>query len=138
MVFMSRRNYGNVTTVGPWDSDPRNVDLTTGVTTKKIWMAAIDLNPTPGKDPSHPAFYIPGQELHGVNSRPFFALQPCLSDRGTCTTGIDCCSGFCRDGLCAPPPVHECAGTNEKCTTTADCCDSRNRCIGGFCATLLQ
>lgn len=138
MVFMSRRLYGNVATLDPWASDPRNVDLTNGVTTKKIWMAAIDLQPKPGKDPSHPAFYIPGQELHGVNSRPFFALSPCMSDRGTCTTGIDCCSGFCRDGLCRPPPEHSCAATNEKCTTRADCCDARNSCIGGFCATLLQ
>jgi hypothetical protein len=138
MVFMSRRMYGNVATIDPWASDPRKVDLTAGVTPKKIWMAAIDLSPTPGKDPSHPAFYIPGQELHGVNSRPFFALQPCLSDRGTCTSGIDCCTGFCRNGLCQTPPEHSCAVTNEKCTKSADCCDSRNRCIGGFCATFLQ
>ena len=138
MVFMSRRLYGNVATIDPWSSDPRNVDLTNGVTTKKIWMAAIDLNPEPGKDPSHPAFYIPGQELHGVNSRPFFALQPCATDRGTCTTGIDCCSGFCRKGLCQTPPEHTCAATNERCTTKADCCDPRNSCIGGFCAVLIQ
>jgi hypothetical protein len=69
-----------------------------------------------------------------VNSRPFFALEPCLSDRGTCTTGIDCCSGFCRDGLCRPPIVDECAKIDEKCTKTSDCCDATAQCLGGFCA----
>jgi hypothetical protein len=134
MVFLSRRAYGNVATMDPWHSDPRAYDLTAGVTTKKIWMAAIDLNPVPGKDPSHPAFYIPGQELHGVNSRPFFALEPCLSDRGTCTTGIDCCNGFCRDGLCRPQIQNECSKIDEKCAKTSDCCDATAQCLGGFCA----
>ncbi|HVU04166.1 MAG TPA: Ig-like domain-containing protein [Polyangiaceae bacterium] len=138
MVFMSRRAYGNVATADPWHSDPRDYDIEKDVTTKKIWMAAIDLEPTPGKDPSHPAFYIPGQELHGVNSRPFFALSPCVSDRGTCRTGVDCCSGFCRDGLCAPPPVSECSKIDEKCSATSDCCDLHARCIGGFCAVRVQ
>jgi hypothetical protein len=139
MVFLSRRMYGNVATRAPWESDPRNVDIHgDDPTTKKIWMAAIDLNAKPGTDPSHPAFYIPGQEIKGVNSRPFFALQPCISDRGTCATGIDCCTGFCRDGLCMPPPVHECSRIDEKCTDSSDCCDAKAQCIGGFCAIRIQ
>jgi hypothetical protein len=136
---MSRRMYGNVATRDPWQADPRDYDIHgDDPTTKKLWMAAIDLNAKPGTDPSHPAFYIPGQELHGVNSRPFFALQPCVTDRGDCSSGIDCCSGFCRDGLCAPPDQHQCSNLNDKCTTSADCCDVRTRCIAGFCAQLIQ
>jgi hypothetical protein len=150
MVFMSRRLYGNVARSAPWNSDPRDFhtnqpctpdlgDNPDCYTTKKIWMAAIDLNPKPGTDPSHPAFYIPGQEIKGTNSRPFFALQPCVTDRGTCSTGVDCCSGFCRDGYCSPPPVDQCSQINEKCQTTSDCCaDSGGQCIGGFCAILVQ
>ncbi|HEX3593779.1 MAG TPA: hypothetical protein VHU80_01720, partial [Polyangiaceae bacterium] len=139
IVFMSRRMYGNVATRDPWEADPREQDLHgDDPTTKKLWMAAIDLNPKAGTDPSHPAFYIPGQEIHGVNSRPFFALQPCITDRGTCTSGIDCCSGFCRNGLCAPPDEHQCSNVNEKCTTAADCCNARDKCIGGFCAEFIQ
>jgi hypothetical protein len=138
IVFMSRREYGNVATIDPWWSDPREHNLRDTVTPKKIWMAALDLNPQPGKDPSHPAFYIPGQELHGSNSRPFFALEPCLSDRGTCSTGIDCCSGFCRDGFCVAPPVNECSKDNERCTARSDCCNPTSLCIGGFCAPLLH
>jgi hypothetical protein len=139
MVFMSRRMYGNVATRDPWEADPREQDIRDqNPTTKKIWMAALDLNAKPGTDPSHPAFYIPGQELHGVNSRPFFALQPCITDRGSCTTGVDCCSGFCRDGLCAPPDNHQCSNLNDKCTMSSDCCDPRLKCIGGFCAQFIQ
>ncbi len=139
IVFMSRRMYGNVATRDPWQSDPREEDIHgDDPTTKKLWMAAIDLNAKPGTDPSHPAFYIPGQELHGVNSRPFFALQPCITDRGACSSGIDCCTGLCRDGLCAPPDEHKCSNVDEKCTTSADCCDVRNRCIAGFCAQFIQ
>ena len=132
---MSRRMYGNVITRDPWDADPRNVDIHgDDPTPKKIWMAAIDLNAKPGTDPSHPAFYIPGQELKGVNSRPFFALQPCITDNGTCQTGIDCCTGFCRDGLCKPQPVDTCSQIDEKCVTQSDCCTASAQCIGGFCA----
>jgi hypothetical protein len=138
MVFMSRRAYGNVANADPWHSDPRDYDIDANLTTKKIWMAAIDLDPTPGQDPSHPAFYIPGQELHGVNSRPFFALTPCVTDRGTCTTGVDCCSGFCRDGLCVPPPTNECSKIDEKCTDSTQCCDAHAKCTGGFCAIRIK
>jgi hypothetical protein len=139
MVFMSRRMYGNVATRAPWESDPRQFDIHgDDPTTKKIWMAAIDLNAKPGTDPSHPAFYIPGQEIKGVNSRPFFALQPCVTDRGTCDTGVDCCSGFCRDGFCTPPVEHQCSQLDEKCTTSADCCDTKDKCVGGFCAVFIQ
>jgi hypothetical protein len=101
-------------------------------------MAALDLKTTPGKDPSHPAFYIPGQEIQGSNSRPFFALEPCVTDRGTCETGIDCCTGFCRSGLCVAPPEHGCSQKNERCTTTADCCTGAGTCVGGFCAELVR
>jgi hypothetical protein len=139
LVFMSRRAYGNVTTMDPFQSDPRDYDLRANIATKKLWMAAIDLNPKPGQDPSHPAFYIPGQELHGVNSRPFFALEPCVSDRGTCSSGVDCCSGFCRDGYCVAPPQDQCSKIDERCKTNADCCaDSPAQCIGGFCAVFVQ
>jgi hypothetical protein len=138
MVFVSRRLYGNVATLPPWDSDPRDVDLVENVTTKKLWMAAIDLDAPPGTDPSHPAFYIPGQELHGVNSRPFFALDPCVSDAGRCTTGIDCCSGYCYDGYCVPQQQEDCSRINERCDAPADCCDPTARCIGGFCAVIVR
>ena len=69
VVFTSRRLYGNIATQDPFLSDPRDYDPVTGITTKKLWVAAIDLNAKPGTDPSHPAFYLPAQELHACNSR---------------------------------------------------------------------
>ena len=66
-------------------------------------------------------------------------MDPCVSDLGTCSTGIDCCVGFCRDGLCQPPAMDEvCSNIDERCTTEADCCDDRARCIGGFCALVVR
>ena len=103
---------------------------------KRIWVAAIkpktvpmdEVTATPGPltDPSLPGFYLAGQSESG-NVRAFAALNPCLADGSSCTSGLDCCCGFCRtddDGAngvcnCEPP---KCSKLNEKCTTTADCC----------------
>ena len=119
MVFMSRRMYGNVITRDPWDADPRmSTSTATILRRRKIWMAAIDLNAKPGTDPSHPAFYIPGQELKGVNSRPFFALQPCITDNGTCTDRRRLLHGVLpRRSL----PPDQCSQIDEKCVLL-DCC----------------
>ena len=113
VIFTSRRMFGNVATVNPWWSDPRNYDISTSPTTKKLWVAAIDPNAKPGTDPSHPAFYLPSQELLAGNSRGFWVLNPCRQSGTSCTTGDQCCSGYCRqttgaDGgdvfTCVPPP----------------------------------
>jgi hypothetical protein len=137
IVFMSRRLYGNVATIDPWWSDPREHDLSADVTPKKLWMAALDLNPKPGTDPSHPAFYVPGQELHGSNSRPFFALDPCIDDGGTCSTGVECCGGYCVDGHCGkvPPP---CSATGDRCGAGSDCCNESDDCVNGVCSIVVH
>jgi hypothetical protein len=154
VVFTSRRAYGNIVAPGraittqpfdvpaqdPWGSNagpsPR----------KKLWVAAIDLNHADAADldPSHPAFYLSGQEVESANMRGFAALAPCLANGATCETGSDCCGGFCRQAgndpsgapilQCVPPPVNSCSNVDELCTTAADCCDATNLCIGGRCA----
>jgi hypothetical protein len=53
-------------------SSVRSVDYSQA---KNIWVAAIDPNAPAGSDPSHPAFYLPGQEESG-NYRPVFAPGP--------------------------------------------------------------
>jgi hypothetical protein len=129
--FTSRRTYGNVMT-----------QLEIDAVTKKIWVAAIDIEAPHGEipgplmgDPSHPAFYLPGQELASGNIRAFATLTPCKTDGTTCTSGLDCCGGFCTDGMCkmAPPP---CSKIEDKCTTSAECCATTPPlvCIGGRCA----
>ena len=98
VVFTSRRLYGNVATINPFYSDPRFHDLTSTPTPKKLWVAAIDLNAPAGTDPSHPAFYLPAQELLAGNSRGYWVVDPCKSDGNSCETGDECCGGFCRPG----------------------------------------
>jgi hypothetical protein len=141
VVFTSRRMYGSVATIGSFCSDPRGVDLITNITPKKLWVAAIDLTQAPGVDSSHPAFYLPAQELLAGNARGFWTLDPCKPDGSTCQTGDQCCNGYCEPNgpmgalVCSSmPPSNMCSGVGNKCTTAADCCDQTNLCINGFCA----
>jgi hypothetical protein len=139
VVFTSRRLYGNQATNDPWQSDPRNYNATTTITTKKLWVAAIDLNAPAGTDPSHPAFYLPAQEIRAGNSRGFWTVEPCRGDGVGCQTGDECCGGYCEpndDGglsCTSTPPV--CSATFEKCMTDADCCAGPDplACINGVC-----
>ncbi len=142
VIFTSRRLYGNVATTDPWQSDPRSYDATNidNTTTKKLWVAAIDLSAPPGTDPSHPAFYLPAQELLAGNARGFWVLDPCKPDGQSCETGDQCCNGFCEPNgmggalICSNIPPAGCSGVQEKCATASDCCDATNLCINGFCA----
>jgi hypothetical protein len=118
--FTSRRSYGNLYAKGPGD-----------VGSKSIWVSAIDINAPPGTDPSHPAFYLPGQELGSGNLRAFAVLAPCKGDGVGCESGLDCCNGTCTTGKCGPPQA--CAATNDRCTPTVPCCLATDRCIGGYC-----
>ncbi|MGH7296583.1 MAG: hypothetical protein ACRELB_16715, partial [Polyangiaceae bacterium] len=139
VVFTSRRMYGNVATIAPFSSDPRDYDLSATPTTKKLWVAAIDLNAKPGTDPSHPAFYLPGQELLAGNSRGYWVVDPCEQNGSTCLTGDQCCSGYCEDVdggfVCGVQPPG-CSGLSNKCQVASDCCGASAgiQCIDGFCA----
>jgi hypothetical protein len=147
VVFTSRRMYGNVAAIPPFCSDPRGVDLAanpsptgvTNITTKKLWVAAVDLTQKAGIDSSHPAFYLPGQELLAGNSRGFWVLNPCQPNGSSCTSGDQCCDGFCEQGdagtlVCGNmPPNATCSPQGDKCTSSADCCLTNDSCIDGFC-----
>ena len=158
VAFTSRRLYGNVATINPWWSDPRFQDLSVQPTTKKIWIAAIANNPTPGTDPSFPAFYLPGQELLAGNSRAYFTLAACEAAgaptaANVCTSNLDCCgaSATPATAVCqldpaplANPPLSHCVATsgstciadNAACTNDAQCCNfaAGSRCGSGKCA----
>ncbi len=148
VVFTSRRMYGNVATIPPYCSDPRGVNLApntanplaTNITTKKLWVAAVAINQAAGTDSSFPAFYLPGQELIAGNSRGFWSLDPCEANGASCTSGDECCNGYCEpDGtggalVCASGnPNNNCSAVGNKCVTATDCCDSSNLCVNGFC-----
>ncbi len=144
VVFTSRRLYGNIATLKPYWSDPRFVDLSTQPTPKKLWVAAVDLKGTPGADSSHPAFYLPAQELLAGNSRGYWVVDPCEMNGTTCQTGAQCCGGYCEGTddagfVCsAQPPA--CSSLGDKCATDDDCCGVAQgtamgtQCIGGRCA----
>jgi hypothetical protein len=117
---------------------------------RQLWGAAIEIaaDGTYTRDPSHPAFYVSGQEFGTGNHRAFAALDPCRKDGDTCTSGVDCCGGFCYiesatelvepTGTCSPER-RECSNKDERCTTDLDCClppepQPPYSCIAGFCA----
>ena len=117
---------------------------------RQLWGAAIDIaaDGSYKTDPSFPAFYLSGQEAGTGNHRAFAALDPCRKDGDSCTSGIDCCGGFCYIekaqeltdpvGSCSPRKM-ECAKRDERCVTDADCCPPMGNelpfsCIAGFCA----
>ncbi len=139
MVFTSRRMYGSVATVDPWCSDPRSCDLSSAVTPKKLWVAAIDLDGKAGSDPSHPAFYLPAQELMAGNSRGYLVVDPCKGDGSACSSGDQCCGGYCQKDpqsgqLTCGSKTNKCSNLYDKCSTAADCCDQTNQCINGKCS----
>jgi hypothetical protein len=147
VLFTSRRTYGNtisLTSGDPQGKDPFGTEANPSPR-KKVWIAAIDIDHAGKADPSHPAFYLPGQELRTANMRAFAALAPCQTNGVSCETGADCCGGYCRetsrsaDGVptlqCVPPPANTCSFVSEPCKTPADCCDPTNLCINNRCAT---
>jgi len=118
---------------------------------RQLWGAAIDISAdgTYAKDPSHPAFYLSGQEFGTGNHRAFAALDPCRKDGDKCTSGIDCCGGYCYlegqvelaepVGSCSPKKdEHVCSRPDERCSIASDCCgsDPPLNCIAGFCAVV--
>jgi hypothetical protein len=113
------------------------------VTPKKLWMAAIDLNAKPGTDPSHPAFYLPAQELLAGNARGNWVLDPCKGDGQACTSGDECCGGYCEaagpdGGLVCARQITSCAQIGDKCGVASDCCDKTASCIDSICSLVTQ
>jgi hypothetical protein len=127
VVFTSRRTYGN-----------QRLEAKDAV--KLLWVAAIDLNPQPGVDPSHPPFLLPGQDEAQINMRGFWALDPCKGDGAGCATGTECCGGFCDgtggDGGLVCKSAGTCAQDGDHCNVTADCCNAAagSTCINHVCA----
>ncbi len=138
VVFTSPRDYGNEM-VSPEGAPPMDATYSNH---KQLWVTAVDANI--GKtDPSHPPFWLPGQDPTTPNMFGFWALSPCKKTMGdggpeTCSAGFECCSGFCRDTGKGPVCVANASGchqTGEKCTTTSDCCDASAgvSCVAGIC-----
>lgn len=154
VAFTSRRMYGNVATINPYASDPRYDNISIDPTTKKLWISAVNPNPTPGSDPSWPAFYLPGQELIAGNAAAVFALESCragttgaLTTANVCDSNLDCCTGSScvldPPPLANPPVKHciinsgaTCRAIGQSCLTTSTCCAAAAGavCAAGVCA----
>jgi hypothetical protein len=138
VVFTSRRLYGNVAITDPY-VPVQNGPAATSPPTKKLWMAAIDPNPKSGSDPSHPAFYLPGQEIMSGNMRAYWVNEPCQANGSACQTGDQCCSGYCTangQGMlqCGNKPPG-CVPQYSKCMSDSDCCGGGSlTCINGLCS----
>ena len=127
LVIESERTYGNTLT----DTNP-------GTRRKQLWVAAVDANPADGVDPSHPAFWLPGQELTNQNMRGAWALDPCKPLGEECQAGFECCDGFCvydeteMKYVCGES--EGCSPEGSACVDASDCCDPNAECINGFCS----
>lgn len=116
IAFVSRRDYGHITR---------------GLERPQIWVAAIDADAdlaTSLRDPSHPPFWLPGQDSSTDNLTSFFAPKPCSPSGGTCESDGACCDGLlCRpaegDAWQCVPPEEACLLTGDACTSDAECCD---------------
>ncbi len=121
LVYISRRDYGN---------------RLVGANRQQLWITAIQDPPT-AEDPSHPPFYLRGQEDCGKSENAYFALEPCKALGEMCESGADCCDGNCiKDPVtgiyeCGLPA--DCALDGNACETAADCCNPSALCIDGFC-----
>ncbi|MCB9508405.1 MAG: PD40 domain-containing protein [Myxococcales bacterium] len=117
LLFYSSRPYGDVTTE------------------KQLWVMAVDVAHVPGIDPSHAAFWLPGQNVREGNITGYWARSGCLAGGEACKTDDDCCVGLrCMadegsvDATCRPV---ECVLPGRPCATTDVCCP------GYECATSL-
>ncbi len=110
LVFYSDRAYGHAKPPG----------------LKQLWVAAIDSSPGDG-DPSHPALWLPGQDLAGINLSAFWARPACTVEAEVCEVDDDCCVGLecyfwdgTTQGTCEPL---DCELPGEYCDLkNANCC----------------
>lgn len=131
VVFTSMRNWGNKIT-------GTNINGK-----RRLWVAAVD-SKLGTVDPSHPAFYVEGQDDETPNMRGFWALAKCIEtpkapEPGpSCTANFECCSGFCVDGQCVDKTSLSCAGVGDDCESAADCCNKGSvECVSGKCGIVV-
>ena len=155
MFWTATRRFGHQSTSAPPDAVLNEVFYGKSASEafkKRIWVSAIRASSTGGElsvgidaDPSFPGFYLEGQSATG-NTRAFAALNPCKASALECTSGLDCCTGFCNVkagesvGKCGEKIM--CAKTNEKCSADSDCCppgegETKNVCLGNYCGFIV-
>ena len=97
---------------------------------KQLWVMAVDTEVAPGEDPSHAAFWLPGQGLSAVNLSAFWARPVCVPVGGVCLDDEDCCVG----SLCEiPDGATEGSCQPAGCTLPGEYCDAKTElCCEGY------
>lgn len=128
VVFTSSRDWGNKIT-GPANNGK-----------KRLWVAAVD-KVIGAADPSHPPFFLEGQDETTTNMRGFWALAACKTSKPaeTCSAGFECCSGFCDRGVCVETTAVACRAVGGRCEVDVDCCNSPAAvtCTAGSCQPVI-
>jgi hypothetical protein len=128
VAFTSGRDYGNE------QAGTRGAPTALG---RQIWVTALTL---PGDeiptaipaDPSHVPFWLPGQNLSLENLGAYWAPRPCVATGEGCTLSSECCSAYCTESLCEPPPADSCREETESCGSSEECCPGLV-CLGNTC-----
>ena len=149
-IFTSPRAYGN-----QFNARASAGSSLTGTATdfscaaSMLWVAAIDDITANGTDRSHPAFFLPGQNVaaitsqnHYVNERGYLVPSLCKAAGESCTLSGECCgsgdaspSAACRvvagwtPG--AGPPTRTCQALSGSCASAGDACDTSADCCAG-------
>lgn len=111
LLFYSRRPYGHVSTQ------------------KQLWVMAVDADYAfDGTDPSHPAFWLPGQSPSEANITAYWARSGCEREGNPCKTDQDCCAGL----QCLRDPELGEICTRVECTLPGRACSDELPCCGGF------
>ena len=98
--------------------------------------------PAPARTRATPRSTSTGRSRRADNLRGFWVLDPCKQDGKTCTSGDQCCGGFCRSDRRRPAHVRStpaAARTSSRSAhDRADCCNSTDQCINGKCAVIVN
>jgi hypothetical protein len=116
LVFYTDRPYGNVKTGNG----------------KQLWVTAIDLDASTDSDPSHPAFWLPGQDVTTVNLSGYWAQSYCKIAGDVCTENENCCIGL---ECIIPPGEVEGSCKDSGCDLPGEYCDwkASNCCPNYIC-----
>jgi len=91
---------------------------------KQLWVMAVDSNAANGVDASHPAFWLPGQDVSTNNIQGAWTRPACRPAGIPCAADTDCCDGLAcygnADRICTPK--NGCIMASLPCQTDADCC----------------
>jgi hypothetical protein len=139
LMFTGLRTYGNrLTATDDYDTVHCQASGFSDCRHQQIWVAAVDVK-TGTTDPSHPAFWLPGQDTQKQNFDAQWSLDACKADGDSCEAGFECCNGTCQDvngkKVCNPPTG--CRDDGDVCSTGSDCCTGE-ACIGGVCTIPVQ